>query len=147
MQLLLGRVAKLIESKPPSPSQYCPVCISGWVALFLVMWQWVGVLACLCLPLLSLSLCRRFGDNSVQDTINSHSVQQLTGYCGKYKEMFGSSSESVTACHSLLCFPLLPSLFNSPLPVTHTHTHHTHTHTLSLSHTHSHTHTLIHKIS
>ena len=42
------------------------------------------------------SFCR-FGDNSVQDTINSHSVQQLTTYCAKYKESFGSSSEPESA--------------------------------------------------
>ena len=35
----------------------------------------------------------RFFDNSVQDTINTRSVQQLTTYCAKYKETFGSSSE------------------------------------------------------
>lgn len=38
------------------------------------------------------SIADKFGDNSVQDTINTHSVQQLTTYCAKFKESFGASN-------------------------------------------------------
>lgn len=35
----------------------------------------------------------RFGDNTLQDHINARSLEQLSSYCSRYKEHFGSASE------------------------------------------------------
>lgn len=55
------------------------------------------------------SIADKFGDNSVQDTINTRSVQQLTTYCAKYKESFGSSSARMST-RSIKMMQLLEQL-------------------------------------
>jgi len=38
----------------------------------------------------------RFGDNTLQDHINARSLEQLSSYCSRYKEHFGSASAKLT---------------------------------------------------